>query len=155
MKMFNNKIIYSTMLIFLLTSCGGGWDSVKRGLTGDKKLSTDEFLVKKKDPLILPPDFESLPTPTDREEAIEEISSFEKALTKATSIETISETSESAEQSILKKIPKKSTTQATSSSTSSLENSILKKIPKTSSSQETSVASGSAEQSILKKIKKK
>ncbi len=137
----------------MLTSCGGGWDSVKRGLTGEKKLSTDEFLVKKKDPLILPPDFESLPTPSDRREAIEEVSSFEKTLTK--SVENVSESRTSAEQSILKKIPKTSSVQETSSTTSSLEKSILKKIPKTSSTQETSIASDSAEESILQKIKKK
>ena len=153
MKMLRNKIIYSITLIFLLTSCGGGWDSVKRGLTGEKKLSTDEFLVKKKDPLILPPDFESLPTPSDRREAIEEVSSFEKTLTK--SVENVSESKASAEQSILKKIPKTSSTQGTSSTTTSLEKSILKKIPKTSSTQETSIASDSAEESILQKIKKK
>ena len=151
--MLRNKIIYSITLIFLLTSCGGGWDSVKRGLTGEKKLSTDEFMVKKKDPLILPPDFESLPTPSDRREAIEEVSSFEKTLTK--SVENVSESKASAEQSILKKIPKTSSTQGTSSTTTSLEKSILKKIPKTSSTQGTSIASGSAEQSILEKIKKK
>ena len=151
--MLRNKIIYSITLIFLLTSCGGGWDSVKRGLTGEKKLSTDEFLVKKKDPLILPPDFESLPTPSDRREAIEEVSSFEKTLTK--SVENVSESKASAEQSILKKIPKTSSTQGTSSTTTSLEKSILKKIPKTSSTQGTSITSGSAEQSILEKIKKK
>ena len=151
--MLRNKIIYSITLIFLLTSCGGGWDSVKRGLTGEKKLSTDEFLVKKKDPLILPPDFESLPTPADRQEAIEEVSSFEKTLTK--SVENVVESKASAEQSILKKIPKTSSTQGTSSTTTSLEKSILKKIPKTSSTQGTSIASGSAEQSILEKIKKK
>ena len=40
--------------------------SVKRGLTGSKSDSTDEFLVQKKDPLILPPDFESLPSPEER-----------------------------------------------------------------------------------------
>ena len=152
--MLKNKIIYSITLILLLTSCGGGgWDSVKRGLTGEKKLSTDEFLVKKKDPLILPPDFESLPTPSDRREAIEEVSSFEKTLTK--SVENVSESRTSAEQSILKKIPKTSSVQETSSTTSSLEKSILKKIPKTSSTQETSIASDSAEESILQKIKKK
>ena len=61
--MLRNKIIYSITLIFLLTSCGGGWDSVKRGLTGGKKLSTDEFMVKKKDPLILPPQYDKLPLP--------------------------------------------------------------------------------------------
>jgi len=151
--MLRNKIIYSITLIFLLTSCGGGWDSVKRGLTGEKKLSTDEFMVKKKDPLILPPDFESLPTPAYRQEAIEEVSSFEKTLTK--SVENVVESKASAEQSILKKIPKTSSTQGTSSTTTSLEKSILKKIPKTSSTQGTSIASGSAEQSILEKIKKK
>ena len=151
--MLTNKIIYSITLIFLLTSCGGGWDSVKRGLTGGKKLSTDEFMIKKKDPLILPPDFESLPTPADRQEAIEEVSSFEKTLTK--SVENVVESKASAEQSILKKIPKTSSTQGTSSTTTSLEKSILKKIPKTSSTQGTSIASGSAEQSILEKIKKK
>ena len=152
--MFKNKVIYLIILIFLLTSCGENLQSIKRGITGEKQISTDEFLVKKKDPLILPPDFESLPTPTDREDAIEEISSFEKALTKATSIETISETSESAEQSILKKIPKSSSIEQTSSATSSLEKSILKKIPKTSSTQDTSSAIGSAEKSILQKIRK-
>jgi hypothetical protein len=151
--MLRNRIIYSITLIFLLTSCGGSWDSVKRGLTGEKKLSTDEFMVKKKDPLILPPDFESLPMPSDRREAIEEVSSFEKTLTK--SVENVSESKASAEQSILKKIPKTSSVQETSSTTSSLEKSILKKIPKTSSTQGTSIASGSAEQSILQKIKKK
>jgi flagellar hook-basal body complex protein FliE len=123
-----NKIIYLITLIFLLTSCGGGWDSVKRGLTGEKKLSTDEFLVKKKDPLILPPDFESLPTPSDRREGIEEVSSFEKTLTK--SVENVSESKSSAEQSILKKIPKTSSTQGTSIASDSTEQSILREIKK-------------------------
>jgi len=126
--MLRNKIIYSITLIFLLSSCGGGWDSVKRGLTGEKKLSTDEFLVKKKDPLILPPDFESLPTPSDRREGIEEVSSFEKTLTK--SVENVSESKSSAEQSILKKIPKTSSTQGTSIASDSTEQSILREIKK-------------------------
>ena len=126
--MLRNKIIYSITLIFLLSSCGGGWDSVKRGLTGEKKLSTDEFLVKKKDPLILPPDFDSLPTPSDRQEAIEEVSSFEKTLTK--SVENVSKSRTSAEQSILKKIPKTSSTQGTSIASDSTEQSILREIKK-------------------------
>jgi len=49
------KTIYISLLIFL-ASCSDTFDSVKRGLTGAKKNSADEFLVKKKDPLILPPD---------------------------------------------------------------------------------------------------
>ena len=51
------------MLSFLITSC----ESLREGLTGSKNLSTDEFLVKKKDPLVLPPDFENLPNPSERQ----------------------------------------------------------------------------------------
>ena len=96
------------LLIFLVTSCADTWGNVKRGLTGAKQKSTDEFLVKKKDPLILPPDFDSLPSPSERQEAIEEISSIEKTLQQASEKETISSsTGGSAEDSILKQIRKK------------------------------------------------
>ena len=95
------------LLIFLVTSCAGTWGNVKRGLTGAKQKSTDEFLVQKKDPLILPPDFESLPSPSDREEAIEEMSSFEKTLKQTSETEnTTSSTVSSTEDSILKQIRK-------------------------------------------------
>ena len=53
------------LIFILLTSCGDTMKSIKRGLTGQKKTSTDEFLVKKKDPLVLPPKFEQLPTPEE------------------------------------------------------------------------------------------
>ena len=95
------KIIYLLLtlsIIFFVTSC----ESVKRGLTGEKMKSTDEFLIKKKDPLIMPPDYENLPTPDERIAAREEISTFEKTL--GTSIEKNSSGSSSAESSILKKI---------------------------------------------------
>ena len=96
------------LLIFLVTSCADSWGNVKRGLTGAKQKSTDEFLVQKKDPLILPPDFENLPSPSDREEAIEEMSSFEKTLKQASEAEiTDSSAGSSAEDSILKQIRKK------------------------------------------------
>jgi len=102
------KTIFLTMFIFLLNSCAGSWDSVKRGLTGSKAKSTDEFLVQKKDPLILPPDFENLPSPSDRATALEELSNFEKKLqeTAGTSTETESSGSTSTEESILKQIRK-------------------------------------------------
>ena len=96
------------LLIFLVTSCADTWGNVKRGLTGAKQNSTDEFMVQKKDPLILPPDFESLPSPSDREEAIEEMSSFEKTLKQTSETEiTTSSTGSSTEDSILKQIRKK------------------------------------------------
>ena len=96
------------LIVFLVTSCADTWGNVKRGLTGAKQKSTDEFLVKKKDPLILPPDFESLPSPSDREEALEGMSSFEKTLQQASETEiTTSSTGSSAENSILQEIRKK------------------------------------------------
>ena len=96
-------------LLFLFTgSCADTFSSVKRGLTGTKKSSSDEFLVEKKDPLILPPDFEDLPTPGERETAREEVLSFQKKLTEAASEDSISTSSStSTEQSILKQIRNK------------------------------------------------
>ena len=91
-------------IIFFVTSCQTMGD-VKRGLTGEKKISTDEFFIKKKDPLIMPPDYENLPTPDERMTAKEEISEFEKSL--GTSIEDDSSASSSAESSILKQIQSK------------------------------------------------
>ena len=71
------KTIYLLPLIFLIVSCGA-FDSAKRGITGAKKNSTDEFLVKKKDPLILPPDFENLPAPSSSSSSVlEDTSSLE------------------------------------------------------------------------------
>ena len=100
------KTICLITLIFLVTSCAGTWDSVKRGMTGQKQKSTDEFLVQKKDPLVLPPDFENLPTPSDRSAAKKELSSFEKTLKKTSSTESFPSESGSTEDSILKQIRK-------------------------------------------------
>jgi len=106
--MFKKNIILLTLLIFLVTSCADTWGNVKRGLTGSKQKTTDEFLVKKKDPLILPPDFESLPSPSDEEEIIEEMSSFEKTIKQVSETETVTSSEESsAEDSILRQIKKK------------------------------------------------
>ena len=99
------KTIYILALIFFTISCAETFDSVKRGLTGGKRDSGDEFLVKKKDPLILPPDFENLPTPDEVAEVKEEFSLLEKNL--ETSIEDDTPTSGSVENSILKKIQSK------------------------------------------------
>ena len=100
------KIIYILVLIYFVTSCADSFDSVKRGLTGSKRKSADEFLVKKKDPLVLPPDFESLPTPDEREAAKEEISSIEKTLTNISDDADFSSSGSSAEDSILQQIKK-------------------------------------------------
>ena len=97
------KVTYILLFIFLV-SCAGSFDSVKRGLTGAKRSSADEFLVKKKDPLILPPDFENLPTPKEGDVILEEDSIFQNVLE-----EEIEDSSgaKSVESSILKKIQSK------------------------------------------------
>ena len=99
------KIILILFLSLFTISCSDTFGSVKRGLTGAKTNTADEFLVKKKDPLILPPDFENLPTPDERMIAQEEISLFEKKL--EVTMEDDSPTSTSTEESILKKIQSK------------------------------------------------
>ena len=95
------KIIYILLFVFL-TSCADSFDSVKRGLTGAKKSSGEEFLVQKKDPLILPPDYENLPSP-DEENLVLEDSIFQDTLDS----EEVSSTSTPIESSILKKIQSK------------------------------------------------
>ncbi len=65
MKIFFKQSI--VIIFFLLSACGGTLDSVKRGLSGQKKVSTDEFLVEKKDPLVLPPGYHELPNPGQTE----------------------------------------------------------------------------------------
>ncbi len=60
------KKIEKTFIFFILTSflysCGGASD-VGKVLRNEKTKTTDEFLVKKRDPLNLPPDYKSLPAP--------------------------------------------------------------------------------------------
>ena len=104
--MVKNKFLFFIAIYFLITSCNS-WDSVKRGLTGKKLNQTDEFLVKKKDPLTLPPDFENLPSPS-QEVVLEESSSaslIEKKLKKISEDEGVSSSSSSStEKSILEQI---------------------------------------------------
>ena len=95
------KIIYLLSIIFFVTSCGT-LEQAKRGLTGEKVASTDEFLIQKKDPLVMPPDYKNLPSPEERAAAMQEISTFEKSL--GMSIEDNSPSSTSTEGFILKKI---------------------------------------------------
>ncbi len=52
-------ILLATCLLGLLSSCG----TVKDAFSMQKKDSTDEFLVQKKNPLKLPPNFDELPVP--------------------------------------------------------------------------------------------
>ena len=53
------KLLIFLIFTITLNSCG----TIKEGFTNSKKKSTDEFLVKKKSPLVMPPEFEELPIP--------------------------------------------------------------------------------------------
>ena len=101
------QITFLILFSFLLTSCGETMGSVKRGLTGAKSNSADEFLVKKKDPLILPPDYENLPKPEDGDEDVADYSVFEKTVESSIEQEDQQSSSSNIENSILKKIQKK------------------------------------------------
>ena len=46
----------------MLPSCQS-FDEASKVLKNEKVKTTDEFLVKKKDPLVLPPDYEKVPEP--------------------------------------------------------------------------------------------
>ena len=98
-----NYILYISFIL-LLSSC----QSVKDGLTGKKRSDTnDEFFVIKKNPLTMPPDYNKLPDPEEKDSFAEE--------------------NEEDIQTILTKNKNKEETKKNSESTT-LENSILEKI---------------------------
>ena len=61
MQKILNKIII--IIFFLITACTSSWENIKKGLGGAKRTSTDEFLVRKKEPLVMPPKWKNLPEP--------------------------------------------------------------------------------------------
>ena len=98
-KIFNTLLI----LIFLMVnSCS----DIKSGLLGEKKASTDEFLVIKKDPLVFPPDFHELPLPKELYEEKKEIENIELSIEGISVEKNESNLDENVETSILKKIKK-------------------------------------------------
>ena len=54
--------IYLILLIFFLTSCSS-FEEAGKILRNEKITTNDEFLVRKKEPLILPPDYKKMPVP--------------------------------------------------------------------------------------------
>ena len=102
MKKFN---FYLIILSIFLTSC----QSVKDGLSGNKRENSDEFLVKKKNPLVMPPKYMELPKPaeeTNNEEAqgLEQDIDLEDILNLEKSSKTKSTKSGSAEDFVLEQI---------------------------------------------------
>ena len=108
MKNIFRNILYLFVFLISLSGC----QSVKDGLTGKKITNSDEFLVEKKNPLVLPPEFQKLPEPSSLNKKKinndENDISLKKILTQNTSkteTTSISEnTDKSLEKSILEKI---------------------------------------------------
>jgi len=62
--MRNTLKFFLVFIIFIfLNGCGNNWREFKETMSGQKVTNTDEFLIKKKDPLVLPPEYEKLPLP--------------------------------------------------------------------------------------------
>ena len=108
MQKILNKIII--IIFFLTTACASSWEDVKKGLGGQKRTSTDEFLVKKKDPLVMPPKWKDLPSPgqnmklDDDEDGITDIEELIQLGKSQESLQNSEQSSGSLEDSILKKI---------------------------------------------------
>tara|TARA_B100000575_G_scaffold292418_1_gene300725 strand:- start:17913 stop:18233 length:321 start_codon:yes stop_codon:yes gene_type:complete len=101
------KINFLFIIIIFLHSCNTLSDAGKV-LRNEKIKTTDEFLVKKRDPLVLPPDYKEMPAPnsvrnqnsTNDEKTIKEILNISKDSEGST------QSSSTIEESILKKIRK-------------------------------------------------
>ena len=104
MKFF--KIFGALNLLLLLLSCG----IIKEGFQNPKKKSSDEFLVEKKSPLVMPPDFNDLPIPNQEKVAAETRKSTVKSLISGSNNKAImeenNESISSIEKLILKQIKK-------------------------------------------------
>ena len=100
MKQFKFYILIAIAILF--SSCS----SLKEGFTNQKKNSSDEFLVEKKSPLVMPPDYNELPIPNE-ENINEESNELKSLISKSKNgeiDENFDEKSLSFEGSILEKI---------------------------------------------------
>ena len=105
MKFF--KIFGVLNLLLLLLSCG----VVKEGFQNPKKKSSDEFLVEKKSPLVMPPNFNELPIPkrSQNDENSDDNKIKELLEDKETTLKNnseITETNNSLEENLIEKIKK-------------------------------------------------
>ena len=86
------------IVIFLFSNCSGFYNSKKQN-------KSDEFLVEKKSPLKLPPDYDQLPTPLEtNNEEIEKESSIEKMIKDNKNETKKSNSNSSLEELVLDKI---------------------------------------------------
>ena len=101
------KKIYPLLtVLILLTSCTSLSDAGKV-LRNEKIKTTDEFLVKKRKPLVLPPDYNEIPEPSSREEnKINEDQKIKSIIKSSEKKISNKNKSSSTEQSIINRIRK-------------------------------------------------
>ena len=97
-------ILLTFVSSFLLTNC----QTVKKGFSLDNKNKTEEFLVEKKSPLVIPPDFEKLPPPITTIQSQKDENKLESIIKSnsnlSESVEVSKEQNIKLEKSILEKI---------------------------------------------------
>ena len=71
------KILILLNLLIFISSCG----TVKKAFTNQKKTGSDEFLVEKKSPLTMPPDYNDLPVPNSQNNKEDNSSNIENLIT--------------------------------------------------------------------------
>ena len=100
-------LIISPLFLLLLNNCSSFIEAGKV-LRNEKVRTTDEFLIKKKEPLTQPPDFDTIPEPGSTENKAEkEENSIESILSSNISkSDNTSSSPSSTEESILNQIKK-------------------------------------------------
>ena len=74
---------YISLILILVMAALSGCSSVKSAFDSGRKNNSEEFLVEKKSPLSMPPDFDKLPVPqADKEEKINLDKDIEQLITK-------------------------------------------------------------------------
>ena len=95
------KILLILNLLIVISSCG----SVKKAFSNQKKNSSDEFLVEKKLPLVMPPNYNELPLPETKNLNIEETNEIKSLITESsTDKKEKREINQNFEESLLEKI---------------------------------------------------
>jgi len=103
--MKKNNIYLILFMMFVTVSC----QTLKNAVSGVKQENSDEFLVQKKNPLVLPPDFTDLPVPFEESSKVTEVQiedDIEKLLGVENNTKNTNDTSNSSsiESFVLKKI---------------------------------------------------
>lgn len=99
------KINLLIILLLFFNSCTSLKETGKI-LRNEKITNTDEFFIKKKEPLVLPPDYKEIPTPGSLSKKKDENNSIKKILKLKKNENVNSNKSSSVEDSVINRIRK-------------------------------------------------